>query len=59
MRKKMMISLDDEPRNFDFQSFERVVAKMDSANTTVGGILGAMIYQIEEANKKTLDPLSN
>ena len=30
---------------------------MDSANTTVGGILGAMIYQIEEANKNNLDPL--
>ena len=30
---------------------------MDSANTTVGGILSAMIYQIEESNKADLDPL--
>ena len=54
----MMMSVDDEKKEWDFQAFERVVSEMESASTTVGGILGAMIYQIEEANKKTLDPLT-
>ena len=49
--------MDDETKDWDFQAFERVVSEMESANTTVGGILGAMVYQIEEANKQALDPL--
>ena len=52
-----MMSIDDQPRNFDFDAYERVVSELKSGDTTVGGILGAMIYQIEETNKKTMDPI--
>ena len=30
---------------------------MESGNTSIGGIMSAMIFQIEEANKKSMDPL--
>lgn len=56
-RKRQMMSIDDQPRNFDFDAFERVMSELKSGDTTVGGILGAMIYQIEETNKKTMDPI--
>ena len=52
-----MMSVDDGIRNFDFEAFERVMSEMKSGDTTVGGILGAMIYQIEETNKKYMDPI--
>ena len=52
-----MMSVDDGIRNFDFEAFERVMSEMKSGDTTVGGILGAMIYQIEETNKKNMDPI--
>ena len=52
-----MASLDDELKKFDFQAFERVMSEMTSGDTSVGGILGAMIYQIEESNKKNMDPI--
>ena len=52
-----MMSVDDGIREFDFEAFERVMSEMKSGDTTVGGILGAMIYQIEETNKKNMDPI--
>ena len=52
-----MASIDDELRKFDFEAFERVMSEMTSGDTTVGGILGAMIFQIEETNKKNMDPI--
>ena len=51
------MSVDDGIREFDFEAFERVMSEMKSGDTTVGGILGAMIYQIEETNKKNMDPI--
>lgn len=56
-RKRQMMSVDDGIREFDFEAFERVMSEMKSGDTTVGGILGAMIYQIEETNKKNMDPI--
>ena len=56
-RKRQMMSVDDGIRDFDFEAFERVMSEMKSGDTTVGGILGAMIYQIEETNKKNMDPI--
>lgn len=31
-------------------AFERVMTEMDSGSTSVGGILSAMVYQIEQDN---------
>ncbi len=42
--------MDDEPRNWDFSHFDRVVSEMHSGSTSVGSILGAMVYQIEKQN---------
>jgi hypothetical protein len=39
-----MMSIDDQQRNFDFDAYERVVSELKSGDTTVGGLLGAMIY---------------
>lgn len=47
---KINISLDEQPKNWDFCHYERVVKEMKPENTSVGSILAAMIYQIEKAN---------
>lgn len=44
-------SLDDEPRDWHFEHYARVVSEMDAANTSVGSILAAMVYQIEKQNE--------
>jgi hypothetical protein len=44
------VSIDDEPKNWDFKHFDRVACEMGSGSTSVGSILGAMIYQIEKQN---------
>ena len=38
------MSIDDQPRNFDFEAYERVMSELKCGDTSVGGILGAMIY---------------
>lgn len=42
--------MDDGERNFDFKSLERVMTEMEGATTSIGGILSAMVYQIEQTN---------
>ena len=44
------MSLDDEPKSWDFSHFERVTEEMKSGATSVGSMLAAMVYQIERAN---------
>ena len=44
------MSMDDQDRNFDFSSYDRAMSQMDSASTSIGGVLAAMVYQIEQDN---------
>ena len=37
-------SVDDEPKDWNFVYFQRVVSEMQSENTSVGSILAAMVY---------------
>lgn len=46
-----MVSVDDEPREWNFEYFNRAVNEMKAESTSVGSIVAAMIYQIEEQNK--------
>lgn len=46
-----MVSVDDEPREWNFEYFNRAVNEMKAGSTSVGSIVAAMIYQIEEQNK--------
>jgi hypothetical protein len=46
------VSVDDEPKNWDFKHFDRVACEMGSGSTSVGSILAAMIYQIEKQNSE-------
>lgn len=39
-------------QDWNFEEFRRVMADMNSASTDVGGILSAIIYQIEQHNKE-------
>lgn len=52
LRKQKSMSVDDQDRNFDFSSYERAMSQMDSATTTIGGVLAAMVYQIQQDNLK-------
>ena len=52
LKKQKLISQDDGDRNFSFATFDRLMTEMDSASTNIGGILAAMVYQIEQDNKK-------
>lgn len=42
------VSCDDEARDWNFEHFSRVVNDMKPECTSVGSIMSAMIYQIEE-----------
>ena len=42
------MSCDDEARDWNFEHFSRVVNDMKPECTSVGSIMSAMIYQIEE-----------
>lgn len=50
LSKHKLTSMDDGERNFDFKSLERVMTEMEGATTSIGGILSAMVYQIEQTN---------
>ena len=52
LKKNRLKSVDDNPKNFNFKSFERAMTQMDCANTSIGGILSAMIYQVEADNSE-------
>lgn len=45
------MSVDDDPKEWNFEFFNRAVNDMKAESTSVGSILAAMIYQIEEQNK--------
>ena len=46
-------SMDDDPRkNFDFVDFKKNMSEMKSGNSSVGSILGAMVYQISLNKEK-------
>jgi hypothetical protein len=40
--------MDDRKVDWNFQSFKKIVEKMDSSKTTVGSMMAAMVYQIEK-----------
>lgn len=55
------LSHDDDPaKTFDFLEFKKIMTEMPSRSTTVGSILGAMVYQIgvsaEKRQQEALDP---
>jgi hypothetical protein len=39
-----MVSVDDEPRDWNFEYFNRAVNEMKAESTSVGSIVAAMIY---------------
>jgi hypothetical protein len=47
----LLHSQDDDPKDWNFIYFQRVVSEMKTEYTSVGSILAAMIYQIEKANE--------
>lgn len=46
-----LVSLDDGQKDWHFEHYSRVVAEMQAANSNVGSILAAMVYQIEKQNE--------
>ena len=50
-----MMGVDDEPKEWDFTHYNKVVSEMKSGSTSVGSVLSAMIFHIEEENK--IDPI--
>jgi hypothetical protein len=46
----MAQSADDEPKEWNFSTFVNVFEEMKTANTSVGSIVGAMLYHIEQQN---------
>lgn len=51
LAKQKLTSCDDVgDKNFSFKALERVMTEMDGASTNIGGILSAMVYQIEQDN---------
>lgn len=45
--------MDDLPKTWDFQQFEKAVNDMPAETASVGSILSAMVFQIEQANDET------
>lgn len=45
------MSVDDDPKEWNFVYFNRAVNDMKAESASAGSILAAMIYQIEEQNK--------
>jgi hypothetical protein len=54
-KKLAMMGVDDEPKEWDFTHYNKVVSEMQSGSTSVGSVLSAMIFHIEEENK--IDPI--
>ena len=44
LKKNRLKSCDDEPKDFSFKSFDRAMTQMECKDTSIGGILAAMIY---------------
>jgi len=40
-------SVDDDPKEWNFSTFAGVFEEMKTADTTIGSIVGAMLYHIE------------
>jgi len=40
-------SVDDEPKDWNFSTFTNVFEEMKTSNTSVGSIVGAMLFHIE------------
>lgn len=48
---------DEVPKDFNFEKFQKVFTEIPNEHTTIGSILAAMVYQIEQSNeKKPLEP---
>lgn len=41
-------SVDDEPKEWNFSSFTNVFEEMKTSSTSVGSIVAAMLYHIEQ-----------
>ena len=52
LKKHKLTSQDDGEKKFEFSAFERVMTEMTNSSTGIGGILSAMVYQIEQDNAK-------
>jgi len=50
--KKLPNSKDEEEKEWNFEHMDQVLTEITSANTGIGGILAAMIYQIDSDSKK-------
>jgi len=40
--------VDDEPKEWNFSTFRGVFEEMKTSETTIGSIVGAMLYHIEK-----------
>ena len=54
-----LAGVDDVAKNWDFTHYNKVMMEMKSGATSVGSILAAMIYQIEEENKSETGTAAN
>lgn len=53
MAKNAFNSQDDDPsKKWDFYQYRKATSEMDTGSTSVGSILGAMVYQITSNNSK-------
>ena len=56
LRNADLRGVDDQEKDWDFSHYNRVVMEMRCGATSVGSILAAMVYQIEEENKQDMQP---
>jgi len=50
--KKLPNSKDEEEKDWSFPHLDQVLTEITSQNTGIGGILAAMIYQIDNNSQK-------
>ena len=46
--KEQIPSFDDEARDWNFEAFTRIVNEIEPSSASVGSIMAAMVYQIEQ-----------
>ena len=43
-RQNANLGVDDQPKNWDFRHYNRVLGEMQSGSTSVGSILAAIVF---------------
>lgn len=44
-------SVDDDPKEWDFSAYNKVLSEMKCESASIGSVLAALMFQIEEDNK--------